>query len=236
MDYSQNQPLDRAKKHVYGRRKGRPLRVRKTQLMEEFYPLVKIVLPDGKPLSLQELFKDTTAAPLWLEIGFGGGEHLAAQAALHPDIRFIGCEPFVNGVASLLDHLEREDIGNVRIYGDDARRVLDVLPDHSLERCFILFADPWPKSRHAERRFVGPENLQRLARVLKPGGLLRISSDHSQLIEWVREQIDIANTGQQIFVSIYDSAKPPLDWIQTRYQEKAIAAGRVTVFLDYRRS
>lgn len=206
---------------VFGRRKGRPLRVRKSMLVEEFLPRMRVALPSGGPLIV--------ARPLWLEIGFGGGEHLAAQAKAHPDSHFIGCEPFLNGVASLCDHLERDGTTNVGIYDDDARPILDALPDASVDRCFVLFADPWPKKRHAERRFIGPENLPRLARVIAPGGLLRLASDHPCLIEWMREQVTLCPE----FKNIHDSETPPADWVQTRYQEKAIEAGRVPVFLDY---
>ena len=160
-----------------------------------------------------------------------GAEHLAMQAKLHPDVCLIGCEPFVNGVASLLDHLERDGITNVRVFNDDARVMCDALTDASLDKCFVLFADPWPKKRHAERRFIGPENLARLARVLKPGGILRVASDHAQLVEWMRDCLD----AHADFTCVYASAVPPDDWVQTRYQEKAIAAGRQAFFMDYRR-
>ena len=214
---------------LYGRRKGRPLRVRKSRLMEELLPRLLISLPEGALKPSQELFQRKT--PLWMEIGFGGGEHLAAQAKLHPDISFIGCEPFVNGVASLLDHLDRDGTENVRIFNDDARLVLDALPDGTLDKCFVLFADPWPKKKHVERRFVGRENLARLARVLKPSGILRLASDHPKLIEWMRECL----LGCPDFTCVYDSIDPPVDWVTTRYQEKAIQAGRVPVFMDFHR-
>jgi tRNA (guanine-N7-)-methyltransferase len=216
---------------VFGRRKGRPLRVRKARLIEELLPRLLIKLPENKKLIPAELFHSLPAREFWMEIGFGGGEHLASQAQAHPDVGFIGCEPFVNGVAGLLDHLDRDDIKNVRIFNDDARQVLDALPDQSLDKCFILFADPWPKKRHAERRFVGSENLARLARVLKPKAILRLASDHPQLVDWMRECL----AGHSHFTCIYDSQEPPQDWIATRYQEKAIAAGRRPVFIDYRR-
>jgi tRNA (guanine-N7-)-methyltransferase len=216
--------------HVYGRRKGRPLRVRKTHLMQILLPRVLIELKDGVRTSASEIFGNERSA-LVLEIGFGGGEHLAAQALLQPDVNFIGCEPFVNGVASLLDHLEREQIVNVRVFNDDARRMMDALPDASLNKCFVLFADPWPKKRHVERRFIGPDNLDRIARVLKPGAVLRVASDHPSLVEWMRECLE----AHVEFDCVYSSEVPPVDWVQTRYQEKAIAAGRVPFFMDYRR-
>jgi len=216
---------------LYGRRKGRPLRVRKSRLMEELLPKWLITLVPGARISFEDIFKSPAPTKI-LEIGFGGGEHLAAQAKLRPDDCFIGCEPFLNGVASLLDHLERETIGNVRIFNDDARLMLDALEGASLDQCFVLFADPWPKKRHIERRFIGPENLARLARVLKQGALLRLASDDPNLITWMRDCLK----GHSDFTCVYDAIDPPPDWVQTRYQEKAIAAGRVPVFLDYRRT
>ena len=219
----------RSVSRLYGRRKGRPLHVRKAGLMQEFLPQLRIALPEKTQIAPQELFGKS--GTLWCEIGFGGGEHLAAQAQDHPDISFIGCEPFINGVASLCDHLEREKIKNVRIFDNDARLLLDALPDASLDRCFVLFADPWPKKRHIERRFIGPENLDRLARVLKKDAILRLASDHTRLVAWMQECLKTRTD----FESTYASTEAPLDWVQTRYQEKAIKAGRVPFFMDYRR-
>jgi len=225
--------MDVSRPHLYGRRKGRPLRVRKSLLMETLLPRLLVQLPSEQRVLPHVFFQNVVpASAAWLEIGFGGGEHLAAQAKLNPDVHCIGCEPFINGVASLLDHLDRDSIENVRVFNDDARKMLDALADASLDKCFVLFADPWPKKRHIERRFIGPENLVRLARVLKPGGLLRLASDQVQLIEWMRDCL----AGHADFTCVYDSIEPPLDWVQTRYQEKAIEAGRQPVFMDFRRN
>ena len=216
---------------LFGRRKGRPLRVRKTRLVEELLPRLLITLKEGAPTPPQAHFMKDERSPAWLEIGFGGGEHLAAQAKLHPDVLFIGCDPFLNGVASLLDHIDRDGLQNVRVFDNDARLMLNALTEASIERCFVLFADPWPKKRHVERRFIGPENLDRLARVMKRGAILRLASDHETLVEWMRECLSI----HADFTCVYASAKPPEDWVQTRYQEKAIKAGRKPFFMDYRR-
>ncbi|MDD4616962.1 MAG: tRNA (guanosine(46)-N7)-methyltransferase TrmB [Alphaproteobacteria bacterium] len=218
---------------LFGRRKGRPLHTRKRFLMETLLPRLKVNLPEQGSISPRSFFDNVSiCAPVWMEIGFGGGEHLAAQAALKPDALFIGCEPFLNGVASLLDHLSRENLQNVRIYDGDARRVLDVLEDASLEGCFILFPDPWPKKRHIERRFIGPENLDRLAHTLRPGGLLRFASDHPALVDWTRACL----AERTDFDCLYQGTQPPEGWIKTRYQEKAVAAGRQLFFADWRAS
>ncbi len=217
---------------LFGRRKGRPLRTRKSFLVQELLPILRVSLPDAGRVLPGTFFKESGQAPVWMEIGFGGGEHLAAQATLKPEALFIGCEPFLNGVASLLDHIEREEIQNIRIYDDDARRVLDAVEDASLEGCFVLFPDPWPKKRHIERRFIGPENLDRFWRAIRPGGLLRFASDHPTLIEWTRDCV----AARSDFVCVHDSAEPPPDWVTTRYQEKAVAAGRQPFFIDWRRT
>jgi len=127
-----------------------------------------------------------------LEIGFGGGEHLAACAAQRPDTGFIGCEPFINGVASLLGHIDNQKLENIRIYPNDARTLLDALPDACLARIFILFPDPWPKARHEKRRFIGPENLPHLARALQKGGEMHLATDDVKLAGWMFAHMDAA--------------------------------------------
>ena len=173
----------------------------------------------------------TSLQSIALEIGFGGGEHLAAQAAAHPDVGFIGCEPFVNGVAKLLTQIDEQGLKNVRIYPDDARTLMDALPDSCLDMCFVLYADPWPKTRHAERRFIGKENLDRLARIMMAGGELRLATDVAGLAQWMREQVN----AHLSFVCLYDGPQAPADWVPTRYEQKGIAAGRTPVYLVYKK-
>nr|MDP9196371.1 tRNA (guanine(46)-N(7))-methyltransferase TrmB [Pseudomonadota bacterium] len=165
-------PQSPVRLNLYGRRQGRPLRPHRKALVQDLLPRLRIDLPPppGK-IDPAALFPPQIKE-IWLEIGFGAGEHLAAQAAAHPDTGIIGAEFFMNGVASLLGHMERQGLSNVRIVPGDARPLLDTLPDASISRCFVLFPDPWPKKRHAFRRFIGPENLDRLARILKPGAWL----------------------------------------------------------------
>jgi tRNA (guanine-N7-)-methyltransferase len=206
------------------------LRVRKSGLMEELLPRLQITLAEGAKLNPAALFPAKPEA-LWLEIGFGGGEHLAAQAERHPAYGFIGCEPFVNGIASLLDHLDRQSLTNVRIFPDDARVILDALPSASVDRCYVLFADPWPKARHAERRFIGSENIPRLARVIKPEGLLYLATDDARLADWM--QIHMRASAD--FVELHNSSTPPNGWVPTRYEQKAIKVGRAPVYRVYRR-
>jgi len=198
--------------------------------MRELLPKFEITLAVNEKLDPFGLFTPP-AEKMWLEIGFGGGEHLAAQALRHPSFGFIGCEPFVNGIAGLLDHIDRESIGNIRIFPDDARRLCDVLPSASIERCYILFADPWPKAKHAERRFIGSENLLRLARILKPQGQLYLATDDTRLADWMFLQMQ--NCAD--FEETYNASDPPADWLPTRYEQKAIKAGRPPVYRIYHR-
>ncbi len=167
----------------------------------------------------------------WLEIGFGTGEHLAAQAALHPEIGLIGCEPFVNGVSNLLFLLDEGALTNVRVLPDDARLLLQALAPGSIERAFLLFPDPWPKRKHLERRFAGADNLDLIARALVPGGELRVATDHPILQTWMPSQIE----SHSAFSLVEKNSKRPEDWPTTRYEEKALIAGRQPIYLIYRR-
>lgn len=198
--------------------------------MRDVLPRVEVRVAEGEQVDLLALFEKRPRA-IWLEIGFGGGEHLAEQAKRNPDIGFIGCEPFENGVASLLDHMDRAQLSNVRIFPNDARVLLKALPDSVVDRVFVLFPDPWPKARHAERRFIGPENLESLARVLSVGGELRVATDVAPLADWMREHI----TTHGAFAPVYDGTQSLEDWVPTRYESKGRAAGRASVYGVYRR-
>lgn len=217
---------------LYGRRKGRPLRKRKAGLIEDALPRLTITLP-GATFDPVALFPQPMD-DVWLEVGFGGGHHLAWQAAHNRNVGVIGCEPFVNGVAGLLALVDEQNLyDNVRILPDDARPLLDALPDASIGRAFVLFADPWPKKRHWDRRFIGPENLARLSRVLKDGAELRLASDDMGLVRWMLEHTvkhpDFEWTAQ----GPQDWRVRPADWPPTRYEEKALIAGRQPVFLRF---
>ena len=203
--------------------------------MGELLPRLAVPVPAaGERLDPAALF-GTAPAALWLEIGFGAGEHLAAQAAAHPEVAFLGAEVFVNGVASLLDHLRRRDLANVRIFADDVRLLLPALPAGSLDRVFLLFPDPWPKTRHAARRFVCRDTLDRLAVLMRPGAEFRIASDDPTYIAWALGQ----TLGHPAFAWLARQAadwrRPPPDWVPTRYEAKALAAGRQPAYLRFRR-
>ena len=170
-----------------------------------------------------------------MEIGFGGGEHLAAQAATHPEAGIIGCEPYLNGVASLLRHVEDESIGNVRIWPEDARVLVPRLPEASIDRLFVLFPDPWPKRRHHFRRLLSAEGLAELARVLADGGELRIATDHVGYLRWILMHLGATDSFVWTAAGAEDWKRRPADWPPTRYEEKAAARGAVCTYLRWLR-
>lgn len=217
---------------LYGRRKGRPLRKRKAGLIEDALPRLTITLSGALP-DPAALFSQPVD-DVWLEVGFGGGHHLAWQAAHNRNVGVIGCEPFVNGVAGLLALVDEQNLyDNVRILPDDARPLLDALPDASIGRAFVLFADPWPKKRHWDRRFIGLENLARLSRVLKDGAELRLASDDMGLVRWMLEHTVNHPDFEWTARGPQDWRARPADWPPTRYEEKALIAGRQPVFLRF---
>lgn len=217
----------------FGRRRGKRLRDAGQARVQSLLPDLTLRLPEaGEGLDPQRVFARPMRA-IWLEVGFGGGEHLAWQASQHADIGMIGCEVFVNGIAALLGHIQKGALGNIRIFPEDARLLMPVLPDGCLDRVFVLFPDPWPKKRHAERRFIGGDNLDQLARLLRSGGELRIATDDPTYQRWARDQM----TARQDFclVSGDDPTVKTNDWPGTRYEAKARQAGRVSHFLRYLR-
>ncbi len=194
------------------------------------------------PINPGGLFERSAGDPVlgpvgevWLEIGFGGGEHLAAQAEAHPDIGFIGCEPFMNGVARLMSDIDKRGLRNIRVHSDDARDLMDALPEASITRCFILFPDPWPKARHNNRRIVSRENLDALARVLSDGAELRLASDHMEYVRWMLFHILRHGAFEWLCRGPENWRRRPADAAPTRYEEKALARGDACVYLRFRR-
>jgi tRNA (guanine-N7-)-methyltransferase len=215
---------------LYGRRLGRPLSAHQQTLVNTLLP--RIGLPSG-PLDLAVLFPG--AREFALEIGFGGGEHLAAQAHAHPEMGFIGCEPFLNGVAKLLTSVEEGSLPNVRVHADDARGVLARLDDRSLSRVFLLFPDPWPKLRHHKRRFIQPETLDALARVMRSGAELRIATDHGEYAAWALMHLMRDDRFRWTAALSQDWSARGVDWPATRYEQKALQAGRSCCYLRFLR-
>ena len=213
----------------YGRLKSRPIKPRQAALMETLLPKLR---PPAGPFDPRALTPG--AAQVWLEIGFGGGEHMAAQAARHPHVLILGAEPFQNGVASAVRHVDEQGLSNIRIHDGDARELMGRLPDACLDRAFILFPDPWPKGRHKKRRFVQPETVAELARLLKPGGRLRFASDWAEYVDWSLLRITANPAFRWTAERADDWRVPPADHVTTRYEETRLG-DCAPVFLDFLR-
>lgn len=217
----------------FGRRRGRRLRPGRRRRLETLLPRLGVcVPPPGGILDPRDLFAPGTTET-WLEIGFGAGEHLAAMAASHPSVGFIGCEPYVNGVANLLALIEREGLDNVRIFADDALLLLPALAEASLGRVMLLFPDPWPKARHAGRRFVSRATVDRLAALLQGGAELRFASDDAAYVRWTLETVGRHPAFAWTPAGPADWRSRPPDWPPTRYEEKALARGARCTFLRF---
>lgn len=213
---------------LYGRVKGKKLRPRQEWLLEHFLPM--LAWPEKK-------FGDAMRE-IWLEVGFGGGEHAHALSLAQPDIGIIAAEVFETGICSLLSRLAPDETkvpvapANLRIFTDDARPLIREMPDAALGKLFLMFPDPWPKARHAKRRFVHPELLKEVARVLRPGGEWRIASDDPTYQEWTDEVIG----AQSEFALLTRSVNRPDGWPPTRYEAKAIAAGRQPIYWSLKKA
>jgi len=220
----------------FGRRQSFKLRVGQQDLIDNLLPDLRL-LPneDGSTIDPKTVFK-VPVKDVWFEVGFGGGEHTAAQIENNPDVGIIACEPFMNGVASLLGHVEKRGLHErVRILDNDARPLLDVIPDASIDRMFLLFPDPWRKNRHSKRRFIGDENLDLVARVLKSGAEFRVGSDHMPYIDWTLEHMTARDDFEWICEGPDDWRVRPDDWPPTRYEQKALRQGKACVYLRFRR-
>lgn len=229
----------------FGRRKGRVIRKTKGFLLESFLPSIKI---DENTVFDKETMFATPKKQVFMEIGFGDGTHLAGQALKNPDVGFIGIEVFQNGVANLLSLLTgikegvdlpeqvelangRED--NIRVFDDDARLLFAKIPDGFLDKVFLLFPDPWPKKKHSGRRFVNPDNLKEIARMLRSGGVLRIATDHKIYKAWTLKTMAACKDFKWTAKTSDDWRNPPTDWVETKYQKKALREGRRPVFFEY---
>lgn len=224
-------------RNLHGRRRGKPLKPAQKAALADLPALaLPGVRPDENPgrapLDLAGL---AAGRAVWLEIGFGGGEHLVHQATRHPEVLMLGCEPFVNGVAKLLVALRAAGgPGNVRIHPGDVRELFDVLPPAGLDRVFLLYPDPWPKRRHHDRRFVTAQYLGPLARAMAPGATLRIATDIPDYVRQTDDEVPRAGF-DDLRPAPVARARPWDDWQPTRYERKALREGRVPAYLEFRR-
>ena len=224
-------------RNFHGRRHGKHLRKSQQSYLEEDLaalspgPIDWDVNPDRTPLDLAEVFPD--AREHWLEIGFGGGEHMVHQATQNPAAGIIGCEPYINGVAMLLGKIRAAKATNLRVYPGDVRNVFDVLPPASLDRAFLLYPDPWPKKRHHKRRFVTSDFLDPLAEKLKPGAIFRVATDIEDYVRQTLEQVALSDDFQWTAKTPSDWREPWDDWLSTRYEQKALREGRRPHYLTF---
>jgi tRNA (guanine-N7-)-methyltransferase len=202
---------------TFGRIKSRAIKTRQAALLETLLP--KIAIPEGP---FDPRGHEPGAREVWLEIGFGGGEHLAARAAARPDVLFLGAEPFLNGVTSALRHVDEPRLANVRLHAGDARDLMTRLPDASLGRVFILFPDPWPKARHHKRRLIGTEFIRESARLLVSGGRLLFATDWEDYANWTLTRFLASPDLQWTARSADDWRRAPIDHVPTRYEDKRL--------------
>jgi tRNA (guanine-N7-)-methyltransferase len=216
----------------FGRRHGKKLRQEQAQGLAGLFP--QLALDCTTPLIPDTLFA-TPKQAYWLEIGFGGGEHLLRNAQAYPEIGHLGCEPFINGLAKLVAGIGRANLHNIRLHDDDALQVLNLLPDASLERIYLLYPDPWPKRRHHKRRFVSDAMLAHCARVLKPDGLFCFASDIDHYVGWTLARLLRSDAFEWLADGPADWKQPWDGWQSTRYEAKALREGRVPSYITARR-
>jgi tRNA (guanine-N7-)-methyltransferase len=225
-------------RNFYGRIKGKALNAAQDRYLEEDLPRLSVAgitreeNPERTPLDMQEL---AGGRPLWLEIGFGGGEHLVHQALQNPDVQFLGVEPYVNGVAMLLGKMRKAGVNNIKLHMGDARNLMDVLPDETVSKAFLLYPDPWPKLRHHRRRFVTPEHLIPLNRCLKIGAEVRVATD---IEDYVRQTLgEVPKAGFDWLAEGPEDWRAPWgDWISTRYEQKALREDRTPHYMTFQKS
>ncbi|HEY2707316.1 MAG TPA: tRNA (guanosine(46)-N7)-methyltransferase TrmB [Caulobacteraceae bacterium] len=208
---------DRNTLRTYGRIKSRSLKPRQARLMDDLLPALALPTTPFDPLALKP-----DAAEVWLEVGFGAGEHLTTQAAQRPEALFLGAEPFVNGLAACLAHIDDAKLANVRLHGGDVRTLMSLMPDASLDRLYVLFPDPWPKTRHRKRRLIQPEFIAEAARVLKPGAPIRFATDWADYADWTLEHFLAAPAFRWTAERADDWRRPWADHVTTRYETKRL--------------
>ncbi|SOB92669.1 tRNA (guanine(46)-N(7))-methyltransferase TrmB [Rhodobacter maris] len=222
-------------RNFYGRRSGKTMRPsQKTYLSEDLASLTpqgisKEENPGREVIDPGTIFGND--APFWLEVGFGGGEHMVHMAARYPGINILGCEPFINGVAMLLGKIRAAGVANVAIWPGDARDVMEVLPEGSVAKAFLNYPDPWPKRRHNRRRFVTQDHLLPLHRILAPGAEFRVATDIPDYMKQALREAPKAG-----FALTAHSPAPWEDWISTRYEQKALREGRTPDYATFRRA
>ena len=229
-----NVEADHTIQRWFGRRTGRKLTAARQHLIAELLP--KLRLNPNSDLGEAAILFPELIDDLWMEIGFGAGEHLVAQAVRHPNIGFIGCEPYINGVAALLAAINDQALTNIRVYDDDVRQLMPMMPAACLGRLYILFSDPWPKVRHHRRRMTVEANLGSFARLLRPGAEFRFASDQTEFAAWTLERVLRDRRFTWVARRADDWRLAPEGWVETRYEQKAQARGLKSVYLNFLRT
>ncbi|MBV9289357.1 MAG: tRNA (guanosine(46)-N7)-methyltransferase TrmB [Hyphomicrobiales bacterium] len=222
-------PIQALRRQLYGRSRGKPMRAGRERLLAEALPRMEIApeaLTRGRPFGFEP-------REIWLEIGFGSGEHLIEQAKAHPDVGFIGCEPFLNGIAAALAGVERDRLANVRLRRGDAESLLEAAPAAFFARVFLLYPDPWPKRRHHKRRLVSGTMVRTLARTMRPGGEFRFATDVDDYSGWTLRRFLASDDFRWRAARADDWRTPWPDWRPTRYETKARKEQRGPVYLTF---
>ena len=225
-------------RNFYGRIKGKALNAAQDRYLDEDLPRLSvagITFEENPERDLLDIHQLAGGRPLWLEVGFGGGEHLVHQALNNPDVQFLGVEPYVNGVAMLFGKIRNAGVTNIKLHMGDARNLMDVLADGSISKAFLLYPDPWPKMRHHRRRFVTPEHLTPLNKCLKPGAEFRVATD---IEDYVRQTLqEVPRAGFEWLAEGPEDWRAPWgDWIATRYEQKAVREDRIPHYMTFRKS
>ncbi|WP_101068817.1 tRNA (guanine(46)-N(7))-methyltransferase TrmB [Roseovarius salinarum] len=234
---SERHPSGAPWRNFYGRFKGKGLRPAQQAYLDEDLPRLSPGPvswednPQRRPIDPGAVFG---GRPVWLEIGFGGGEHMVHLARSHPDVGILGCEPYVNGVAMALGKIRAAGVNNIAVHPGDVRDLFDVLPEASVARGFLLYPDPWPKKKHHRRRFVTPEHLVPLSRILQPGALFHVATDIPDYARQTLEQVP-AHGFDWLAERPGDWREPWAGWLSTRYEQKALQEGRRPHYLTFRR-
>lgn len=225
---------DRTRRAFFGRRKGHPLKARQAELFDDLLPRLAVDLTKPAPSDLAALFPQAPKT-LRLEIGFGGGEHLIAQAMAHPECGFIGVDGFLNAIGKALVAIDDNDLGNVRLHHGDASDLLDWLPAGAFARIDLLYPDPWPKRRNWKRRFIQDDNLVRLSRILRSGGELRFATDIDSYMTYALTRVMRSPDFEWTAESADDWRNPWPGFTRTRYEAKAIREGRTPAYFIFRK-
>ncbi|MET0606287.1 MAG: tRNA (guanosine(46)-N7)-methyltransferase TrmB [Beijerinckiaceae bacterium] len=218
----------------FGRRVSHKLRAGREASVNALLPRLRV--PSHGAIADPATLFAPKPAQTWLEIGFGGGEHLLARAREHPDVGVIGCEAYVDGVARLIGEIERSGVSNIRIHDADAISLIERLPAASIDRIYLLYPDPWPKRRQRKRRFVSSKRLASLARILRPGGEFRFATDIDDYAAWVLARVLASKEWRWEAKRASDWTAPWPNWISTRYEKKALREGRVPSYLTFVRA